>query len=158
MQQLSSKTSSARVALARLVAAHAELTRELSAQLVEAHGLTLGEYEVLLLLSHAPPEGLRRIDLANEVRLSPSGITRMLDRLESTGLVQKGSCASDARVTYALLTDAGRSRLAECSPDHFAAVERLLGERLDPSELVQLADLLDRLSTLDTENCDPGSG
>jgi DNA-binding MarR family transcriptional regulator len=158
MQQLTDKTSAARLALARLVAAHAELTRELSARLVEEHGLTLAEYEVLLLLSHAPPEGMRRIDLANEIRLSPSGITRMLDRMGTTGLVRKGSCASDARVTYALLTPAGRSKLRECSGDHLEAVERLLGERLEPNELAQLAELLDRLSTLDTEECEPGSG
>jgi DNA-binding MarR family transcriptional regulator len=158
MQQLTGKTSTAVLALGRLVAAHSELTRDLSARLTDEHGLTLGEYEVLLLLSHAPREGMRRIDLANEVRLSPSGITRMLDRLETTGLVEKGSCASDARVTYAVLTDAGLSKLEECSRDHFAAVDRLLGERLDGTELSQLADLLGRLSSVDLEECEPGSG
>ena len=158
MQQLTGKTSTAALALGRLVAAHSEVTRELSARLTDEHGLTLGEYEVLLLLSHAPREGMRRIDLANEVRLSPSGITRMLDRLETTGLVRKGSCASDARVTYAVLTDAGRSKLEECSGDHFAAVDRLLGERLDGTELSQLADLLGRLASVDLEECEPGSG
>ena len=74
---------------------------------------------------------MRRIDLSREVRLSPSGITRMLDRLEATGLVGKSACAKDARVTYAVLTDAGMKKLRECSPAHLAAVERLIGERLE---------------------------
>jgi DNA-binding MarR family transcriptional regulator len=74
--------------LGHLLGAHATLTRQLSAQLVEDHGLTLSEYEVLLLLSREPEHSMRRIDLSREVRLSPSGITRMLDRLETTGLVE----------------------------------------------------------------------
>jgi DNA-binding MarR family transcriptional regulator len=149
------KTSPAVRALGRLVGAHSALTRELSALLVDEHGLTLGEYEVLLLLSHAPAFGMRRIDLAHEVRLSPSGVTRMLDRMEATGLVEKGSCASDARVTYAVITDAGRAKLAESSRDHFTAVERLLGARLNSDELGSLGELLGRFSDLDEETCDP---
>jgi DNA-binding MarR family transcriptional regulator len=154
---LTKKTSAAVRTLARLVGAHSALTRELSAQLVDEHGLTLNEYEVLLLLSHAPSHGMRRIDLAHEVRLSPSGVTRMLDRLEATGLVEKGFCESDARVTYALLTDRGRAKLRECSVDHFAAVERLFGERLGGEELDALEELLGRLTDVDEEECEPGS-
>src|SRR5436190_23170151 len=141
MQQLTAKTSPpAIMTLGRLLGAHATLTHELSAQLVDRHGLTLSEYEVLLMLSHAPEHAMRRIDLSREVRLSPSGVTRMLDRLEATGLVAKGSCASDARVTYALLTDAGRAKLRECSVDHFSAVEHIFGDRLDGEELDSLGE------------------
>ena len=95
-------TSNAVRALGGLVGAHSTLTRELSAQLVDKHGLTLSEYEVLLLLSRAPEHSMRRIDLAGEVRLSPSGVTRMLNRLEDTGLVTKGKCSTDARVIVPL--------------------------------------------------------
>jgi DNA-binding MarR family transcriptional regulator len=118
---------------------------------VEEHGLTMSEYEVLFLLSREPDRAMRRIDLSREVRLSPSGITRMLDRLEATGLVEKGSCAQDARVTYAVLTEAGMEKLRECSPDHFAAVERLIGERLSEDEIASLSALLDRLSDLNDD-------
>ena len=149
------KASPAVHALGRLIGAHSTLTRELSAQLVDQHGLTLAEYEVLLLLSHAPGQRMRRIDLAHEVRLSPSGVTRMLDRLEATQLVEKASCASDARVTYAVVTDVGLAKLAECSADHFGAVERLLGERLDEEEIASLVELLGRLSEPDDEACEP---
>ena len=144
MQHLTTKGSLAGTALSRLFGAHAALTRELSAQLVEEHGLTLSEYEVLLLLSHAPT-GMRRIDLAREVRLSASGVTRMLDRLEATGLVEKGSCASDARVTYAVLTDAGLTKLREAADSHVAAVQALFEERYSEDELGQLGQLLARL-------------
>jgi DNA-binding MarR family transcriptional regulator len=142
------------IALGRLIGAHAELTRELTARLVEQHDLTLSEYEVLLLLARAPDRRMRRVDVAQEVRLSPSGVTRMLDRLEATDLVEKGSCASDARVTYAVLSDAGLAKLKECTPSHFAAVERLLGERLDEDEVASLAELLARLSEPDDSVCE----
>jgi MarR family 2-MHQ and catechol resistance regulon transcriptional repressor len=156
MQQLIPKTSESAVqALGHLLGAHATLTRELSARLVEEHGLTMSEYEVLFLLSREPEHAMRRIDLSREVRLSPSGITRMLDRLEATGLVGKGHCAQDARVTYAVLTDAGMKKLRECAPDHFAAVERLIGERLSDAEIASLNKLLDRLSDLD-DDCSVG--
>ena len=98
---------------------------------------------------------MRRIDLSREVRLSPSGITRMLDRLETTGLVEKGSCAKDARVTYAVLTDAGMEKLRECAPAHLAEVERLIGERLSDEEIEALGQLLGRLSDLD-DDCSIG--
>jgi MarR family transcriptional regulator, 2-MHQ and catechol-resistance regulon repressor len=152
MQQLTPKTSLKAVdALGHLLGAHATLTRELSTQLVKDHGLTMSEYEVLFLLSREPEHSMRRIDLSREVRLSPSGITRMLDRLEATGLVEKGACAKDARVTYAVLTDSGMKKLRECAPDHFAAIERLIGERLSEEEVESLSELLGRLSDVDND-------
>src|SRR5437763_16765895 len=81
--------------------AHAAITRELSADLQREHGLTLNDYEVLLHLSHADGGRLRRVDLAERVILTASGITRLLEGLERVGLVTKENCASDARVTYA---------------------------------------------------------
>lgn len=156
MQHLTPKTSRAAAeTLGHLVGAHATVTRQLSAQLVEQHGLTLSEYEVLFLLSREPDHSMRRVDLSREVRLSPSGITRLLDRMETTGLVEKGACKSDARVTYAVLTDAGMAKLHECSPDHFAAIERLIGERLSDEEIESLGSLLSRLSDLD-DDCTVG--
>jgi MarR family 2-MHQ and catechol resistance regulon transcriptional repressor len=150
VQHLTPKqTQPAVEALGHLLGAHATLTGQLSARLVEEHGLTLSEYEVLFLLSRETDHAMRRIDLSREVRLSPSGITRMLDRLQTTGLVEKGACAQDARVTYAVLTDAGMRKLRECAPDHLAAVERLIGERLGDEEVEVLSKLLGRLSDLD---------
>jgi DNA-binding MarR family transcriptional regulator len=94
---------------------------------------------------------MRRIDISRDVRLSPSGVTRMLDRMETTGLVSKGDCEEDARVSYAVLTEAGMAKLDAVWPDHVAAIERLLGERFDDRELEALKELLDRVE------CEPGS-
>src|SRR3954470_3865527 len=85
--------------------AHAAITRELSAQLQREHDLTLNDYEVLLHLSHAEGGMMRRVDLAQQVLLTASGITRLLEGLERAGFVRKESCSSDARVSYAALTD-----------------------------------------------------
>ena len=149
MQQLTTKTSLKTQAFGHLIGAHATITRRLSAQLEQEHGLTMNEYEVLFLLSRQEDHSMRRIDLSREARLSPSGITRMLDRLEATGLVGKRSCASDARVSYAVLTDAGMQKLRDCAPAHQAEIDRVLGERLSEAEVETLAALLERLSDLD---------
>jgi MarR family 2-MHQ and catechol resistance regulon transcriptional repressor len=154
MQQLSPQASVAVTSLGRLIGAHAALTQTLSALLVEQHGLTISELEVLLLLSRAPEQAMRRVDLSREVRLSPSGITRMLDRMEATDLVTKRACKEDARVSYAVLTEAGMERLRAAWPDHCVAIERLLGERFDSRELATLAELLDRVS--DPVDCEVG--
>jgi MarR family transcriptional regulator, 2-MHQ and catechol-resistance regulon repressor len=155
VQQLTPETSGSVNALGHLIGAHAALTRQLSAQLAEQHGLTMSEYEVLLLLSRERDRAMRRIDVSRQVRLSPSGVTRMLDRLEATGLVEKGSCENDARVTYAVLTNAGMEKLRECAPDHFTAIERLIGGRLTDEEIQSLSTLLGRLSDAD-DGCTAG--
>ena len=141
-------------AFGNLLGAHASLTRELSAALVASHGLTINDYGCLLLLSRSGEEGMRRIDLANELQLSPSGITRLLDRLEDQGLVGKGECKEDARVSYAILTDAGEAKIKEAWPQHVEAVEQRVGAVLSEEEIKTLAELLGRLSESE-RSCDP---
>jgi DNA-binding MarR family transcriptional regulator len=143
-------------AFGKLISAHATLVRELSAALVASHGLTINDYGCLLLLSRAGEEGMRRIDLANALQLSPSGITRLLDRLEDQGLVGKGACKEDARVSYAILTDEGLSRLREAAPGHIDDIESRLGAVLSDEEIRILAELLGRLGDpQDEESCRP---
>ena len=125
--------------------AHATLTRQLSADLVASHGLTLNDYEVLLHLSRAPERSLRRIDLAERVLLTPSGITRLLDGLERAGLVEKATCEHDARVSYAVLTDAGYERLRAAGKTHVQGIRKLFVERFSEDELDGLGALLSRL-------------
>jgi MarR family 2-MHQ and catechol resistance regulon transcriptional repressor len=153
-QQLKTKTLSSTDAFGKLLGAHATLTRELSSALVASHGLTINDYGTLLLLSRAGDEGMRRIDLANELQLSPSGITRLLDRLEDQGLVGKGECKSDARVSYAVLTDAGLAKLKEAAPGHIDDIDRRLGAVLSEDEMKTLSELLARFSDSDGE-CAP---
>jgi DNA-binding MarR family transcriptional regulator len=128
-----------------LLRAHATVTRALSGELVSAHGLTINDYEVLLRLMRAPDRMMRRVDLAQQVLLTPSGITRLLDGLECEGLVEKASCATDARVSYAKLTDAGAAKLREASESHFAGICDLLRDRFDAQEIATLHQLLSRL-------------
>jgi DNA-binding MarR family transcriptional regulator len=151
---LSTKALPSTEAFGNLLGAHAALTRELSAALVASHGLTINDYGCLLLLSRSGDEGMRRIDLANELQLSPSGITRLLDRLEDQGLVGKGACKEDARVSYAVLTDAGEAKIREAWPEHVDAVQRRVGAVLSEDEIKTLGELLARLSDGD-ESCDP---
>jgi DNA-binding MarR family transcriptional regulator len=158
-QVLTPQTSSAvTTAWARLLRAHASATRELSSQLQADHGLTINDYECLLLLSHADQGAMRRIDLAGELLLTPSGVTRLLDGLQEAGYVSKGACSTDARVTYAVLTDAGRHKLEEASESHLAGVAELFQERFSEDELETLAHLLGRLPGAggDGSACSPG--
>ncbi len=142
----------------RLLRAHASATRELSAELQAEHGLTINDYEALLHLSRAENAAMRRIDLAAQLLLTPSGVTRLLDGLEHDGYVCKGSCSTDARVTYAVLTDAGREKLAQASCSHMASVTRLFRERFSDEELTALAELLGRLpgAAADGDECTAG--
>ena len=125
--------------------AHASITRELSARLEAAHGLTLNDYDVLVQLAYAPDRQLRRVDLARSVLLSPSGITRLLDGLEREGWVEKGHCASDARVTYAVLTDVGLTKFRAVRKTHIVDIETVFGSRFSPEELEHVSLLLGRL-------------
>jgi DNA-binding MarR family transcriptional regulator len=141
----------------RFLRAHAALTRRLSADLVQQHGLTLNDYEVLLYLSREPERMLRRVDLAERVLLTPSGITRLLDGLERAGFVDRGSCASDARVVYAKLTDAGYEKLQEAACTHVAGIEDEFLAQFSGGELETLSELLARLpgNSAPAESCEP---
>jgi DNA-binding MarR family transcriptional regulator len=130
--------------------AHAAVTRECSTRLEAAHGLTLSDYDVLAQLYLAPEHALRRVDLARQVLLTASGITRLLDGLERAGWVEKRRCDSDARVTYAVLTKAGLAKFEEARATHLADVEELFGSRFSDAERATLAELLGRLPLADT--------
>jgi DNA-binding MarR family transcriptional regulator len=132
-------------AFARLLRGHAGAARALSAALQAEHGLSLNDYEALLQLSKADGNALRRIDLAEQLVLTASGVTRMLDGLERAGLVGKRTCESDGRVTYAVLTDAGREKLEQAACSHVRAIRALFEERYSAEELETLAHLLSRL-------------
>ena len=143
--QVLSEQSLASQAFVTLVRAQSAVTRQLNAQLNAEHGLTISDFEVLLRLARAPDRRKRRVDLAQEVLLTASGITRLLDGLERAGYVERDSCASDRRVVYAVLTDEGLSKLREAASSHFGQVDALFGDRFAEGELTELASLLARL-------------
>jgi DNA-binding MarR family transcriptional regulator len=157
MSALSTRVAS-RVELApwvSLLRAHAALTRELNADLVAEHGLTINDYEVLLRLAHAEGRRMRRVDLAESVFLTPSGITRLLAGLERVGYVGRARCASDARVTYAELRDKGLAKLREASSTHLSGIRRRVLARFDAQERATLVELLGRLAETDRVDCAP---
>ena len=129
----------------RFLRAHAAVTRQLNAELLAEHGLTINDYEVLLFLARAPERKLRRVDLAERVLLTASGITRLLEGLERDGYVRRAACDFDRRVTYAQLTDAGLAKLRAASQTHREGISRVFASRFSEEELRTLARLLDRL-------------
>jgi len=130
--------------------AHAAVTRELSARLEAAHGLTLSDFDVLVQLYYAPERALRRVDIARAVLLTASGITRLLDGLERAGWVEKRACDTDARVSYAVLTEVGLKKFEAARRSHNDDVEELFGSRFSDEEREQLAELLARLPLAET--------
>jgi DNA-binding MarR family transcriptional regulator len=136
-------------AFIRLVRAGIAVTRQLSAQLSADHGLSINAYEALLQLARAPERRMRRVDLANSLLLTAGGVTRLLDGLERDGFVARDECSSDRRVSYAVLTKAGRTKLREATKSHTRQIRDLMGGVYDDSELAQLVALLDRLPGVD---------
>jgi DNA-binding MarR family transcriptional regulator len=123
----------------------AHLLRRLDAELEAAHGMPLTHYEVLLYLHNAPEKRMRMSDLAGSVLLSQSGVTRLVDRLERAGLVEREPCAADRRVLYARLTEEGSARLEEARPTHLAGVRAGFLDHFSERELARLADAWERL-------------
>ena len=142
----------------RLLRAYVSTTRSLSAELLEGHGLTLNDYEALLVLSRAEEGRLKRVELARSLMLTPSGVTRLLEGLEDAGLVERASCKTDLRVTYAQLTDAGREKLEAAASDHVASIRALLEQHLVHDEIDAIAEILGKLPAVaeGDESCSPG--
>src|SRR3954454_23403673 len=145
------ETSAAIQAFVRIVRASVAVTGKLNAQLSSDHGLTINAYEALLQLARAPDSRMRRVDLADSLLLTASGVTRLLDGLERDGYVGRELCESDRRVTYAVLTKAGRDKLREADRTHTRQIRELMGTHYDNEQLAQLADLLARLPGADAE-------
>ena len=139
-------------AFARLMRAHSVLQREL-AEVLRPRGLTLNDFEALYHLSRAEEGRLRRIDLADLLLLSPSGVTRLLDGLQAAGHIENVSCADDARVTWARLTDSGSQTLECVGVDHAERLRRLFRETLDDDEVEELTALLGRIPGVDAGSC-----
>ena len=124
---------------------HATILRMLDAELVSEHGITTRDYEVLLYLAQAPERKLPMSALAESTMLTRSGITRLVDGLVAAGLIERASCASDARVSYAQLTEEGLTKLRRAGCTHVRSIGRLFLEHFSAEETGQLASLLGRL-------------
>src|SRR5688572_6862978 len=129
-----------------LLRAHAMLVKRLDAELESAHALPLTSYEVLLHLAKAEGCKMRMCDVAESVLLSRSGLTRLVDRLERDGFVERVSCADDARGAFARLTDAGRAKLEAASSTHLEGIRQHFLAHFEPSELAVLAGAWERVA------------
>jgi DNA-binding MarR family transcriptional regulator len=129
-----------------MLRAHASVVRRLEAELLAEHGLSLPAYEVLSHLSEVPDRSLRMTELSEAALLSPSGVTRLVDKLQRDGLVRRRRCAADARVIYCELTDAGMARLVTAYPTHLRGVREHMVDKLDRDDLRGVADSMAKLA------------
>lgn len=129
-----------------LLRAHACLAKRLDSELEQAHGLPMTSYEVLHHLEEATGARMRMCELAEEAQLSRSGLTRLVDRMERDGLLERCSCDHDARGSYACLTAAGRERLQEARGTHLAVIRDQFFSHFSESELGVLADMWERIA------------
>ncbi len=126
--------------------AHASLAKRVDAELERTHGLPLSSYEVLHHLVESSGGRMRMCDLAEQAQLSRSGLTRLADRLEKEGLLERCSCEHDARGAYACLTELGRERLCAARGTHLAVVREQFLSRFSEGELSALAEVCDRIA------------
>jgi len=118
---------------------HAQIVRALDAELEREHRLPLSSYDVLIQLSLVPDRRLRMFELADAIVLSRSGLTRLVDRLERAGLVERERGETDPRQMYARLTERVLEVLADATPTHIAGIKERFLERLSDEQTKQLA-------------------
>ena len=110
------------------------------------HGLTLGDYQVLVYLTEAEADSMRMCDLADLLQLSPSGLTRRLDGLVKSGHVTRSPSTQDGRVMMAVLTADGRALLESTAPHHVASVRRHIFDHLDSAQVDAMASIFAAIS------------
>jgi DNA-binding MarR family transcriptional regulator len=144
--------------------AHARVSRRLDEELRAEHDLSFAEYEALLTIATAPDRRIRMRQLADQVLLSKSGVTRLIDRLVADGLVARDTCVTDARGAEAVLTDAGMTRLRAASTTHLRGIsDHFLGV-LDDRQLTEVGQAMqavaDRAGSgpAESEYCAPDDG
>ncbi len=121
--------------------AHSTITRNMSRHLEEIEAITLSEYEVLLNLAQRSGTQASMTDLAESVLLTPSGLTRLVDRLAARGYVERTRCGEDRRRSWATLTPTGEAAYRRAGRVHLDDIRRQFVDRLTPTEHATLARL-----------------
>jgi MarR family transcriptional regulator, 2-MHQ and catechol-resistance regulon repressor len=121
--------------------AYVGLSSRFAAQF-EQYRVSPVEFEVLMRLARSPQNRLRMTDLAGQTSLSTSGVTRVVDRMDRSGLIRRQACPSDRRSSYAVITEAGLARLDEILPGHLELVQRWFIDQLSPAQLAQMLESL----------------
>jgi len=122
------------------------LPRLLDCDLIRGVGLTASEYTTIMHLSEAPNRQLRMADLASATGLSASRTTRLVDDLQSRGLVSKTASSSDARGNVAKLTPRGMAKMRSAWPVHLASVRRHFFDHIEPGDIVSAAKALSEVA------------
>jgi DNA-binding MarR family transcriptional regulator len=134
--------------------AHARVSRRLDEELRAEHDVSFAEYDALLTIAESPGRRIRMGQLADEVLLSKSGVTRLIDRLVSDGLVERSACMVDARGAEAVLTERGLARLRAASRTHLRGISEHFVAILEPADL----EGLERSMTAVARQAGPGRG
>ncbi len=121
------------------------LTRQLDAELSQQHGITTSDYEVLMFLAHAPQHRMRMSELSESALISQSGVTRLVDRLERRGLIERQDCPDDRRGQFAVLTDTGYRTIRDASVTHVSGIRDSFLRHLDESEQEMLGAFWERI-------------
>lgn len=129
-----------------LLHAYHQVIRTLDRELREEHDLPLAAYDALLRLARAPDRALRMSELADRVMLSPSGLTRLVDRLVAKGLVERRVDPSDGRVALASLTDEGLRHLRRAARTHLRGIREHFTRRLNRTQLETVASGLETIA------------
>ena len=127
-----------------LVRTHARLWDQLEAQVRRDHGLTIARYDVLAQLEMAGGQ-LRLSELASAIVLSPSGLSKLLDRMEESQLIRREPDPNDARASLATLTPGGRALVRKARRSHHALLEQTFGAALDDRDIADLARVMARI-------------
>jgi DNA-binding MarR family transcriptional regulator len=134
--------------------AHARVSRRLDEELRVEHDVSIAEYDALLTIAQAPGRRIRMGLLAEQVLLSKSGVTRLIDRLVGDGLVERSACLADARGAEAVLTERGMDRLRAASNTHLRGISEHFLTVLDTGDL----ESLERAMTAVARQAGPGRG
>jgi DNA-binding MarR family transcriptional regulator len=129
-----------------LLHTHHEVVGALDDQLREQHGITFSEYDVLLRLARAPERALMMGELAERTMLSPSGTTRLVDRLAARNLIRRGPAPHDGRVAIASLTPTGLRLLRTAARTHLRGIREHFTGRLSRRQLEQVASGLESIT------------
>jgi len=127
-----------------------QLNARMNRQLTQDYGISLTDYEVLVVLSEAPQGRLRVFEIADALAWEQSRVSHQLARMQRRGLIAREDCASDARGAFAVLTEAGRAAIERAAPAHVETVRQLVFDGLSHDQLTALTEIttgvLDRLA------------
>lgn len=132
-------------AFGMLVETHNELSGAVTEGLRDTVDLPLPWVGVLIRLARSPERRLRMSELARDMTMSNSGLTRLVDRIEAAGHVTREACADDRRGLHAVLTESGMDVVAAAVPGHVDDLRTIVGSALTDAEVIQLTDLLRRV-------------